>query len=243
MGLVGIGISRTSAHGSDYLPLQFGSCLLFLLIGRFSKFYDQEYSERVIRINAFLTTANAILTMIWGTATSRQFEELLFHLSETHSYLKPHSENIRNNLNLYTAIGIMLTYIIIGLEFSRICHIIDRADENQYSRCSIWILLDKCSVSGVSYPCGYRLFVISFHFESDVDAIEDNSFKCERDWQKIWKWPFWSGRNSQRVCRISVQHLYRIHTLLEQLPIGQRYFLCSGIIVVCEIFQNSELVF
>lgn len=113
MGLVGIGISRTSAHGSDYLPLQFGSCLLFLLIGRFSKFYDQEYSERVIRINAFLTTANAILTMIWGTATSRQFEELLFHLSETHSYLKPHSENIRNNLNLYTAIGIMLILLLV----------------------------------------------------------------------------------------------------------------------------------
>lgn len=84
-----------------------------LLIGRFSKFYDQEYSERVIRINAFLTTANAILTMIWGTAPSRQFEELLFHLSETHSYLKPHSENIRNNLNLYTAIGIMLILLLV----------------------------------------------------------------------------------------------------------------------------------
>lgn len=83
------------------------------LIGRFRQFYHHGYSERVIRINVALTTANAILSIIWGTATSKQFEELLYYLSKTHSYLKPNPEYVRNNLNLYTAVSIILLSLLV----------------------------------------------------------------------------------------------------------------------------------
>lgn len=84
-----------------------------LLINAYLTFYDEENSEFAIRINTSLTTASAILAMIWGSATSKIFEELLYHLNETHLYLKPHSENVRNHLNLYTAVAMVLMLLLI----------------------------------------------------------------------------------------------------------------------------------
>lgn len=84
-------------------------------IETYLQFYEHEYPERTIRVNTILTTANTILTIVWGSATSKQFEELLFNISETHFHLKRYPEYVQRNMNLCTGVAIMLvTFLMVN---------------------------------------------------------------------------------------------------------------------------------